>query len=165
MNKWKEEWANEVTTARTLAEALNGADCFIGVSSAGALKGEYLASMAGAPIIFAMANPEPEILPPLARSLRPDAIIATGRSDFANQINNVMCFPFLFRAALDTRTREINQPMLIAAAEALAKLAREPVPKEVERAYAGKRFEFGPEYIMPTPFDPRLLDVVPRAVA
>ena len=165
MNKWKEEFANEHTKARTLAEALHEADCFIGVSVAGALKGEYLAAMAPNPIIFAMANPEPEILPPEARKLRPDAIIATGRSDFPNQINNVMCFPFLFRAALDTRTREINQPMLIAAAEALAMLAREPVPKEVERAYAGTHFQFGPDYIMPTPFDPRLIDVVPRAVA
>lgn len=165
MNKWKEEWANEVTSARTLAEALNGADCFIGVSAAGALHGDYLASMAASPIIFAMANPVPEILPPEARRLRPDAIIATGRSDYANQINNVMCFPFLFRATLDTRTSVINHPMLIAAAESLAMLAREPVPKEVERAYAGTHFEFGPDYIMPTPFDPRLLEIVSRAVA
>lgn len=121
--------------------------------------------MAASPIIFAMANPDPEILPPEARLVRPDAIIATGRSDFPNQINNVMCFPFLFRGTLDTRTREINEPMKLAAANALAMLAREPVPKEVERAYDGKQFSFGPEYIMPTPFDPRLIDVVPRAVA
>lgn len=165
MNKWKEEFANETTTARTLEEALNGADCFIGVSAAGALKGEYLASMAANPIIFAMANPVPEILPPVAKKLRPDAIVATGRSDFPNQINNVMCFPFLFRGTLDTRTREINEPMKLAAANALAMLAREPVPKEVARAYAGTQFTFGPDYIMPTPFDPRLIDVVPRAVA
>ena len=137
MNKWKDEFANETTTARTLGEALNGADVFIGVSAGGALKGEYLAQMAANPIIFAMANPEPEIMPPEARRLRPDAIIATGRSDFPNQINNVMCFPFLFRATLDTRSKEINEPMKIAAAEALAMLAREPVPKEVSRAYAG----------------------------
>jgi len=148
-----------------LQEALVGADVFIGVSVGGALKSEYLQSMAPNPIIFAMANPVPEILPPIARKIRPDAIVATGRSDFPNQINNVMCFPFLFRAALDTRTREINEPMKIACSEALAMLAREPVPKDVERAYDGKKFTFGPKYIMPTPFDPRLIDVVPRAVA
>ena len=164
MNEWKEEFASD-TSRRTLAEALQGADVFIGVSAAGALKEEYLQAMAPSPIIFAMANPEPEILPPVAKRIRPDAILATGRSDFPNQINNVMCFPFLFRGTLDTRTREINEPMKIAAAEALAKLAREPVPKEVERAYAGTHFTFGPDYIMPTPFDPRLIDVVPRAVA
>jgi malate dehydrogenase (oxaloacetate-decarboxylating)(NADP+) len=164
MNKWKEEFASE-TSARTLAEALNGADVFVGVSAAGALKAEYLQTMAPSPIIFAMANPMPEILPPEARRIRPDAIIATGRSDFPNQINNVMCFPFLFRGTLDTRTRVINEPMKMAAASALAKLAREPVPIEVEQAYGGTKFTFGPDYIMPTPFDPRLLDVVPRAVA
>lgn len=142
-----------------------GADVFIGVSVGGALKGEYLESMAKAPIIFAMANPDPEILPSVAKKLRPDAIIATGRSDFPNQINNVMCFPFLFRGTLDTRTRMINEPMKLACAEALAMLAREPVPREVERAYDGKQFTFGPDYIMPTPFDPRLIDVIPRAVA
>lgn len=165
MNKWKEEFANATTTARTLEEALKGADVFIGVSVAKALKPEYLVSMAAHPIIFAMANPEPEIMPPEARKVRPDAIIATGRSDFPNQINNVMCFPFLFRGTLDTRTKEINEPMKLAAAKALAMLAREPVPKEVQRAYAGTEFTFGPDYIMPTPFDPRLIDVVPRAVA
>jgi malate dehydrogenase (oxaloacetate-decarboxylating)(NADP+) len=115
MNEWKEEFASN-TPKRTLAEALNGADVFIGVSAAGALKEEYLHSMAPSPIIFAMANPKPEILPSDAKRIRPDAIIATGRSDFPNQINNVMCFPFLFRGTLDTRTREINYPMKIAAA-------------------------------------------------
>jgi malate dehydrogenase (oxaloacetate-decarboxylating)(NADP+) len=165
MNKWKEEFANATTTARTLEEALKGADVFIGVSVANALKPEYLVSMAPHPIIFAMANPVPEIMPPEAKKVRPDAIIATGRSDFPNQINNVMCFPFLFRGTLDTRTRVINEPMKLAAAKALAMLAREPVPKEVQRAYAGTEFSFGPDYIMPTPFDPRLIDVVPRAVA
>lgn len=143
MNEWKEEFAND-TSKRTLAEALDGADVFIGVSVGGALKEEYLLSMAANPIIFAMANPDPEILPPIAAKIRPDAILATGRSDFPNQINNVMCFPFLFRGTLDTRTREINEPMKIAAALALAALAREPVPKEVERAYGGKKLSFGP---------------------
>jgi malate dehydrogenase (oxaloacetate-decarboxylating)(NADP+) len=109
MNQWKEEFANCTTTARTLGEALDGADVFIGVSAANALKPEYLVKMATNPIIFAMANPDPEILPPDARKIRPDCIVATGRSDFPNQINNVMCFPFLFRAALDTRSRSINE--------------------------------------------------------
>jgi malate dehydrogenase (oxaloacetate-decarboxylating)(NADP+) len=148
-----------------LGEALDGADVFIGVSVGGALKPEYLVKMASNPIIFAMANPDPEILPSEAKKIRPDAILATGRSDFPNQINNVMCFPFLFRGVLDTRSRIINQEMKLAAANALAKLAREPVPKEVERAYNGLSFHFGPDYIMPTPFDPRLIEVVPRAVA
>ena len=164
MNEWKEEFAND-TAARTLAEALNGADVFIGVSVGGALKEEYLLTMAATPIIFAMANPDPEISPIVAKRVRPDAIIATGRSDYPNQINNVMCFPFLFRGTIDTRTREINEPMKIAAALALAELARQPVPKEVERAYGGAHFTFGPDYIMPTPFDPRLIEVIPRAVA
>ena len=165
MNVWKEEFANDTTKARTLQEALVGADVFIGVSAGGALTADFLRSMNRAPIIFAMANPDPEIMPSEAHKIRPDAIVATGRSDFPNQINNVMCFPFLFRAALDTRTREINEPMKIAAAHALAMLAREPVPREVSRAYNGKKFEFGPGYIIPTPFDPRLLERIPRAVA
>ena len=164
MNEWKEEFAND-TKARTLEEALVGADVFVGVSVGGALKPEYLMKMAANPIIFAMANPDPEISPPEAKKVRPDCIVATGRSDFPNQINNVMCFPFLFRGTLDTRSPEINEPMKVAAANALAMLAREPVPKEVERAYNGTHFEFGPDYIMPTPFDPRLIDVIPRAVA
>jgi len=121
--------------------------------------------MAKNPIIFAMANPVPEIMPDIAQKQRPDAIVATGRSDFPNQINNVMCFPFLFRAALDTRATEINEDMKVACAKALADLARQPVPKEVSRAYNGRNFSFGPGYIMPTPFDPRLLEVIPRAVA
>ena len=164
MNPQKEEFAVE-TEARTLGEALNGADVFIGVSAAGALKAEFLAQMAPSPIIFAMANPEPEINPDEAKAVREDAIIATGRSDYPNQINNVMCFPFLFRGTLDTRASEINEPMKMAAALALANLAREPVPNEVARAYEGKRFSFGREYIIPTPFDPRLIYVVSEAVA
>ena len=165
MNEWKEEFANEYTKARNLGEALDGADVFVGVSVGGALKPEYLIKMAPNPIIFAMANPDPEIIPTEAKKIRPDAILATGRSDFPNQINNVMCFPFLFRGVLDTRSRIINQEMKLAAANALAMLAREPVPKEVERAYNGMTFSFGPDYIMPTPFDPRLIEVLPRAVA
>lgn len=121
--------------------------------------------MAATPIIFAMANPSPEILPSDAKLVRDDAIIATGRSDYPNQINNVMCFPFLFRGTLDTRATEINEDMKMAAALALSELARTPVPDEVARAYGGKRMAFGPEYIMPTPFDPRLIYVVSEAVA
>ena len=121
--------------------------------------------MAKDPIIFAMANPEPEINPALAKETRPDAIIATGRSDYPNQINNVMCFPFLFRGTLDTRSPQINEEMKMAAANALAMLAREPVPNEVARAYGGKRFTFGQDYIIPTPFDPRLIYTVSEAVA
>lgn len=121
--------------------------------------------MAANPVIFAMANPEPEIRPQDAKAVREDAIIATGRSDYPNQINNVMCFPFLFRGALDTRAREINEQMKMAAALALADLARQEVPDEVARAYEGKRFTFGPDYIIPTPFDPRLIYIVSEAVA
>ena len=121
--------------------------------------------MAKNPVIFAMANPEPEIHPGAAKAVRADAIIATGRSDYPNQINNVMCFPFLFRATLDTRSREINEQMKMAAAVALADLAQQEVPVEVQQAYEGKIFTFGPEYIIPTPFDPRLLFTVSEAVA
>ena len=121
--------------------------------------------MAQNPIIFAMANPDPEILPAVAKAVRPDAIIATGRSDYPNQIAQVMCFPFLFRGTLDTRAREINEQMKMAAALALAGLAHEPVPTEVKQAYDGKQFTFGPDYIIPTPFDPRLIFVVAEAVA
>ena len=121
--------------------------------------------MAPTPIIFAMANPEPEIRPDVAKAVRSDAILATGRSDYPNQINNVMCFPFLFRATLDTRSREINEAMKMAAAKALAELARETVPPEVSQAYGGKSFTFGADYIIPTPFDPRLIYKVAEAVA
>ena len=121
--------------------------------------------MAKKPIIFAMANPEPEILPELVREVVPDAIIATGRSDYPNQINNVMCFPFLFRGTLDTRSKTINEEMKLACANALAELARLPVPPEVSRAYEGQKFQFGPDYIIPTPFDPRLIYTIPIAVA
>ena len=163
VNQWQSAHA-AVTEARTLTEALVGADVFLGLSAAGALQGPMVADMARAPIIFAMANPVPEILPEEARAARPDAIIATGRSDYPNQVNNVLGFPFIFRGALDVRATGINDQMKIAAATAIAELARERVPEEVAAAY-GVRHVFGPEYIIPAPFDPRLMEVVPAAVA
>jgi malate dehydrogenase (oxaloacetate-decarboxylating)(NADP+) len=164
MNKWKEEQAVE-TDKRTLEEALEGADVFIGVSVKGALTKEMVKKMNHDPIIFAMANPDPEILPEEAREARLDAIIATGRSDYPNQVNNVLCFPFLFRGALDVRASQINYQMKMAAAKAIATLAREPVPQEVLNAYGKEDISFGREYIIPTPFDPRLIYVVSQAVA
>ena len=163
VNQWQSAHA-AVTDARTLTEALNGADVFLGLSAAGALKPEMVTDMAKAPIIFAMANPEPEIRPELAKAARPDAIIATGRSDYPNQVNNVIGFPFIFRGALDVRATGINDAMKIAAANAIAELARERVPEEVALAY-GVQHSFGPEYIIPAPFDPRLMELVPSAVA
>ena len=163
VNQWQSAHA-VVTEKRTLTEALEGADVFLGLSAAGALKPEMVEHMAKAPIIFAMANPEPEIRPELAKSVRPDAIIATGRSDYPNQANNVLGFPFIFRGALDVRATGINEEMKIAAAQAIAELAREAVPEEVAAAY-GVRHSFGADYIIPAPFDPRLMEVVPAAVA
>ncbi len=164
MDQWKSAHAVK-TDARTLTEALKGADVFLGLSAAGALKSEMVKDMAKAPIIFAMANPDPEISPPDAKAARPDAIIATGRSDYPNQVNNVLGFPFIFRGALDVRATQINDAMKIAAARAIAELAREPVPEEVAIAYGGRAQSFGREYIIPAPFDPRLMEVVPAAVA
>lgn len=164
VNQWKLDFATE-RECRTLNEALVGADCFIGVSVANALKMEDVKLMAKKPMIFAMANPNPEIDPEEARKGCPDAIIATGRSDYPNQVNNVMCFPFLFRGTLDVQSRAINFEMKMAASMALAELAREPVPASVSEKYDGRKFEFGPNYIVPTPFDPRLIEVVPIAVA
>jgi malate dehydrogenase (oxaloacetate-decarboxylating)(NADP+) len=164
LDQWKSAHAVE-TEARTLADACVAADVFLGLSAAGALKPEMVKTMAKEPIIFAMANPDPEIWPPDAMEARPDAIIATGRSDFPNQVNNVLGFPFIFRGALDVRATAINDEMKIAAAEALAKLAREPVPEEVAAAYGGKTHSFGRDYIIPAPFDPRLMEVVASAVA
>jgi malate dehydrogenase (oxaloacetate-decarboxylating)(NADP+) len=164
LDQWKSAHAVD-TDARTLAEALVGADVFLGLSAAGALKPEMVEKMAEQPIIFAMANPDPEIWPPDATAVRPDAIIATGRSDFPNQVNNVLGFPFIFRGALDVRATAINDEMKIAAAEALARLAREPVPEEVAAAYGGRSQSFGRDYIIPAPFDPRLMEVVASAVA
>jgi malate dehydrogenase (oxaloacetate-decarboxylating)(NADP+) len=164
MDQWKSAHAVP-TEARSLPEALVGADVFLGLSAAGALKPEMVRDMAPRPIIFAMANPDPEISPPDAKAARPDAIIATGRSDFPNQVNNVLGFPFIFRGALDVRATTINDEMKIAAAEALADLARQQVPEEVAAAYGGRAHSFGPDYIIPAPFDPRLMEVVPAAVA
>ena len=164
MDQWKSAHAVD-TDRRTLTEALVGADVFLGLSAAGALKPEMVQSMAPRPIIFAMANPDPEILPPDAKAARPDAIVATGRSDYPNQVNNVLGFPFIFRGALDVRATAINEEMKIAAARALAELAREQVPEEVAAAYGGKAHSFGVDYIIPAPFDPRLMEVVPAAVA
>ncbi|MDB5377909.1 MAG: NADP-dependent malic enzyme, partial [Rubritepida sp.] len=164
MNQWKSAHAIE-TDLRTLSQALEGADCFFGLSVKGALTPEMIKAMAPAPIIFAMANPDPEITPDEARAARPDCIIATGRSDYPNQVNNVLGFPFIFRGALDVRASTINDAMKIAAAHALAGLAREEVPEEVARSGAGKQLVFGPEYIIPNAFDPRLISRVPVAVA
>src|SRR5690349_7967308 len=164
MNKYKEMLAVEDHGHRTLADAMQGADVFYGLSVANVLSPEMVKSMAQDPIIFAMANPDPEIRPELAREARKDVIIATGRSDYVNQVNNVLGFPFIFRGALDVRASAINEEMKIAAAIAIAELAREQVPEEVAAAY-GKNHNFGPEYIIPAPFDPRLMEVVSSAVA
>jgi malate dehydrogenase (oxaloacetate-decarboxylating)(NADP+) len=164
MNQWKSAYASS-TKARTLGEALEGADCFVGLSVGGAVTPDMVKSMADKPIIFAMANPVPEITPEDARDVRPDAIIATGRSDYPNQVNNVLGFPYIFRGALDVRASTINDEMKIAAANALAELAREDVPDEVDAAYAGSHLRYGPEYLIPAPFDPRLITAVPKAVA
>jgi malate dehydrogenase (oxaloacetate-decarboxylating)(NADP+) len=163
VDQWKSAHAVPTET-RTLEEALKGADVFLGLSAAGALKPEWVKDMADQPIIFAMANPDPEITPDDAKAVRPDAIIATGRSDYPNQVNNVLGFPFIFRGALDVRATAINEEMKIAAAEAIASLARERVPEEVAAAY-GKNHHFGRDYIIPAPFDPRLMDRVSSAVA
>jgi len=164
MNQWKSGHA-AATRARTVAEAIEGADVFLGLSVKGAITQQMVASMANKPIIFAMANPDPEITPEEARAVSPDAIIATGRSDYPNQVNNVLGFPYIFRGALDVRASTINETMKIAAAEALAKLAREDVPDEVNTASTGRRLVFGPEYIIPNVFDPRLIARIPPAVA
>lgn len=164
MNQWKSAHAAE-TDARTLEDAMVDCDVFFGLSVAGAVTKKMVASMADNPVIFAMANPDPEITPEDIAEVRSDAIVATGRSDYANQVNNVLGFPYIFRGALDVRATTINDQMKIAAANALADLAREDVPDEVARAYRGTRLQFGPEYIIPTPFDPRLISAIPPAVA
>ncbi len=164
MNQWKSAHACD-TDARNLADAMDGADVFFGLSIKGALSETMVRAMAPNPIIFAMANPEPEITPEEVAEIRDDAIMATGRSDYPNQVNNVLGFPFIFRGALDVHATTINDAMKIAAAEALAKLAREDVPDEVAAAYRGVRPKFGPGYIIPVPFDPRLISAVPQAVA
>jgi len=164
LDQWKSAHAVE-TDRRTLAEAIEGADVFLGLSAANVVTKDMVKSMARDPIIFAMANPDPEIRPEEAMEVRPDSIIATGRSDYPNQVNNVLGFPFIFRGALDVRATAINDAMKIAAAEALAELAREPVPEEVAAAYGGRSHSFGRDYIIPAPFDPRLMEVVAAAVA
>ncbi len=164
MNQWKSAHA-AITEDRTLTEAIRGADVFLGLSQKGAVNKEMIASMAKNPIIFAMANPDPEITPEEVAEVRQDAIVATGRSDYPNQVNNVLCFPYLFRGALDVRATAINEEMKLAAAHALAELARKQVPDEVAAAYGGKGRSFGPDYIIPAPFDPRLIEEIPIAVA
>ncbi len=164
MNQWKSAHAIE-TKARTLADAIAGADVFLGLSIAGALTPAMVKSMAANPIIFAMANPDPEITPEEVARVRSDAIMATGRSDYPNQVNNVLGFPYIFRGALDVRAKTINEEMKIAAAQALAGLAREDVPDEVAAAYHGSRLSFGRDYLIPVPFDPRLISTIPVAVA
>jgi len=164
MNQWKSAHAVD-TKMRTLAEAMKGADAFFGLSVKGAVTKDMVKSMGKDPIIFAMANPDPEISPEEVAEVRDDAIMATGRSDYPNQVNNVLGFPFIFRGALDVRASTINEEMKLAAAHALAALARQDVPDEVARAYAGRKLRYGREYIIPAPFDPRLIATVPPAVA
>src|SRR5262244_265494 len=164
MNPYKEQFAVE-TPERTLVDALAGADAFIGLSSGGIVKGEMLKHMARDPIVFALANPNPEITPEEAKAARPDVIIATGRSDYPNQVNNVLGFPFIFRGALDVRATEINEAMKRAASQALAALAKMDVPDSVSKAYGGQSFRFGRDYLIPKPFDHRVLLWVAPAVA
>src|SRR5256886_1068916 len=164
LDEFKLRFAVE-TKARVLAEALVGADVFVGLSVAGIVTGEMLQGMGKRPIIFALANPTPEIMPDEAKKARPDAIVATGRSDFPNQVNNVLGFPFIFRGALDVRAKKINEEMEMAATRALAELAKEEVPESVTRAYGIERLKFGPDYLIPKPFDPRVLLWVAPAVA
>ncbi|NWG87460.1 MAG: malate dehydrogenase [Hydrogenophilaceae bacterium] len=164
LNEFKQQFAKE-TPKRTLMEAMTGADVFVGVSGPNLVSQDMVKAMAAKPVVFALANPDPEILPRDAHAARSDLIMATGRSDFPNQVNNVLGFPFIFRGALDARAKRITQPMLVAAAKALAELAREPVPHEVLKAYNVDKLEFGREYILPKPFDPRLIERVLQAVA
>jgi malate dehydrogenase (oxaloacetate-decarboxylating)(NADP+) len=164
LDPYKAKFANK-TKARTIADALAGADVFVGLSVAGAINGEMVAKMAKKPIVFALANPEPEILPDQVRAVRSDAVIATGRSDFPNQVNNVLGFPFIFRGALDARATQVNEEMKMAATRALAALAKEDVPESVSRLYGLRSVKFGPDYLIPFPFDPRVLLWVAPAVA
>ena len=164
MNQWKSGHAVK-TKARSLADALIDADAFLGLSVEGAVNKKMVKLMAKNPIIFAMANPTPEIMPEEIKEVRDDAIIATGRSDYPNQVNNVLGFPYIFRGALDVRAVKINEEMKIAAADAIAKLAREDVPDEVVSAYGGERPKYGKNYIIPSTFDPRLVRIIPSAVA
>jgi malate dehydrogenase (oxaloacetate-decarboxylating)(NADP+) len=164
LNEYKQEFATE-TDQRSLADAMKDADVFIGVSGPDLVSEEMLASMADKPVVFALSNPDPEIRPEVALKVRDDLIMATGRSDYPNQVNNVLGFPFIFRGALDVHAKTINQEMQIAAVHALKDLAREPVPESVLKAYNRESLEFGPEYIIPKPLDPRLMDFIPPAIA
>ena len=164
LGPYKQEFA-VATERRSLADAMDGADVLVGVSGPNLISAEMVAAMAPRPVVFALSNPDPEIHPDVARGVRDDLIMATGRSDFPNQVNNVLGFPFIFRGALDVRATAINSEMQVAAVHALAELAREPVPAEVLQAYEGEAMAFGPEYIIPKPFDPRLIEAVPPAVA
>ena len=155
----------QVTDKRTLEDAMRDADVFIGVSAANVVSPEMVKSMAPKPIVFALANPDPEISPEVANAVRSDLIMATGRSDYPNQVNNVLGFPYIFRGALDVHASSVSRAMLVGAVRALAKLAHEPVPAEMLRAYGLKQLAFGPDYIIPKPLDPRLIKVVPPAVA
>jgi malate dehydrogenase (oxaloacetate-decarboxylating)(NADP+) len=164
MNQWKSAHAVE-TRDRSLADAMRGADVVFGLSVKDTISQDMIKSMAKQPIVFAMSNPDPEIQPEAVQAVRDDAIIATGRSDYPNQINNVLGFPYIFRGALDVRATTVNEEMKIAAAMALAELAREAVPDVVADAYGGRVRSFGPDYIVPAPFDPRLIEKIPLAVA
>jgi malate dehydrogenase (oxaloacetate-decarboxylating)(NADP+) len=164
MEPTKARYARE-TESRTLDDAISGADIFLGLSTAGVLKPEMVAKMARQPVVFALANPTPEIMPELARAARPDVIMATGRSDYANQVNNVLCFPFIFRGALDVGATRITEEMKLACVKAIAAMAQEEVSNEVAMAYPGQELSFGPEYLIPKPFDPRLITIIAPAVA
>jgi len=164
LNRWKQAFAAD-TAKRTLAEALRDADVLLGVSGPNLVSAEMVRAMAPKPVILALSNPDPEIMPEVALAARPDAIMGCGRSDYPNQVNNVLGFPYIFRGALDVRARTVNRPMLVAAAQAIAALARQPVPREVLAAYKLDALAFGPQYILPKPLDVRLMDVVPAAVA
>ncbi len=164
LNKYKQEWANE-TDKRTLLDACTDADVFIGLSGPNLMSVKALKAMAPDPIVFALSNPDPEIDPAVARKARPDIIMATGRSDYPNQVNNVLGFPFIFRGALDVRATHINTEMKMAAVKALAEIAKEPVPDVVLKAYNKDSMEFGSEYIIPTPLDPRLRERIPAAIS
>lgn len=164
LNEYKKLFANN-TDKRTLEDVIEGADIFLGVSGPNLMPQNALKLMADKPIVFACSNPDPEIKPELAHQVRNDLIMGTGRSDYPNQVNNVLCFPFIFRGALDVRASEINDEMKLAAVEAIRQLAKEPVPAEVLIAAGEDKLEFGPEYIIPKPMDPRLLPRVAKAVA
>lgn len=166
LNKYKKEFANPNTDIRTLEEAMNGADALVGVSGPGIITQDMVKSMADKPVVFALSNPDPEIWPDEVKEVRSDAIVATGRSDFPNQVNNVLGFPYIFRGALDVQATTINHEMLIAAVDALCELTQLPVPQEVLDAYEGvDKLEFGPDYIIPKPNDPRLIEMLPPAIS